>query len=161
MQSSTVPQRKIGQDNVSALGFGLMGMSAFYTHGDDPAEAEKKHLEVMTRAADLGNTFWDTSDIYGPFTNEELIGKWFKMTGRRKEIFLATKFAIFLDPETKSMKVRGDKEYVKSCIEGSLNPFLAALPTTTKNLAKIGRFFFQRSFGLCKKSFQVRIFFFW
>jgi len=120
MQYNTVPQRKIGKDNVSALGFGLMGMSAFYTHGDDPAEAEKKHLEVMTRAADLGQTFWDTSDIYGPFTNEELIGKWFKMTGRRKEIFLATKFAIFLDPETKQMKVRGDKEYVRSCIEGSL-----------------------------------------
>jgi aryl-alcohol dehydrogenase-like predicted oxidoreductase len=73
-----LPQRKIGTNNVPALGFGLMGMSAFYTHGEDPQEAEKKHLEVLTKAANDGETFWDTSDIYGPFTNEEVIGKWFR-----------------------------------------------------------------------------------
>jgi len=122
MQSDTsnVPKRKLGNDQVSAIGLGLMGMSAFYTHKEDPAEAEKKHLEIMTRAADMGQTFWDTSDIYGPFTNEELIGKWFKQTGRRKEIFLATKFAIYIDPNTKEMRVRGDKEYVREALEGSL-----------------------------------------
>ena len=93
MQSNNnqkLPQRKIGNDNVPAIGFGLMGMSAFYKHNESPEEAEKKHLEILTKAADMGETFWDTSDLYGPFTNEELVGKWFKLTGRRKEIFLAT-----------------------------------------------------------------------
>ena len=114
-----LPQRKIGGDNVPAIGFGLMGMSAFYVHGEDPVEAEKKHLELLTIAADRGETFWDTSDIYGPFTNEELIGKWFKQTGRRKEIFLATKFGASFGPN-KEIIVRGKKEYVRQAIEGSL-----------------------------------------
>jgi len=112
--------RKIGTDLVSPLGLGLMGMTYSYTFKEDPIEAEKKHLEVLTRAADLGQTFWDTADAYGPFTNEELIGKWFKLTGRRKEIFLATKFAFYKDPETKALKIKGDPDYVKQCIEGSL-----------------------------------------
>ena len=122
MQATTtkLPQRKIGNDNVPAIGMGTMGMSAFYTHKDDPVEAEKQHLEVLTRAADAGETFWDTSDIYGPHTNEELLGKWFKQTGRRNEIFLATKFGAYVDPATGARGVRGDKEYVRQCIEGSL-----------------------------------------
>jgi len=115
-----LPQRKLGNETVPALGFGLMGMSMAYKHTDDPEEAEKKHLELLTKAADAGMTFWDTSNIYGPFTNEELIGKWFKLTGRRKEIFLATKFGISYDPKTGQRVIRGDKEYVKECIEGSL-----------------------------------------
>jgi len=119
-QQDNTPQRKIGNDNVSALGLGCMGMNYGYTHGDDPVEAEKKHLEVLTRAADLGQTFWDTSDFYGPFTNEELIGKWFKQTGRRNEIFLATKFAFYIDPETQQFGVRGDREYIKQACEASL-----------------------------------------
>jgi len=120
MNTQSVQQRKIGNDNVAPLGLGCMGMSAGYTFKEDPAEAEKKHLEVLTRAADLGCTFWDTSDVYGPFTNEELIGKWFKQTGRRKEIFLATKFSLYFNPETKSLDVRGDPEYVKQACEASL-----------------------------------------
>jgi len=76
-------------------------------------------MEVLTKAADLGLTFWDTSDIYGPFRNEELLGRWFQKTGRRKEIFLATKFGIGRD-ESGNRFVRGDKEYVRKCIEGSL-----------------------------------------
>ena len=121
-KSSThkLPQRKIGNDTVPAIGLGLMGMSSFYKHNEDPAEAERKHLEVLTRAADLGETFWDTSDIYGPFTNEELIGKWFKQTGRRKEIFLATKFGVTLDQKTRQVTARGDREYIRQAIEGSL-----------------------------------------
>ena len=65
-------------------------MSFAYTSygGYDDEESAK----VLTKAADMGITFWDTSDVYGPHTNEKLIGKWFKDTGRRKEIFLATKF---------------------------------------------------------------------
>jgi len=118
-QKQTLPHRKLGNSTVAAIGLGCMGMSAFYLHNDDPATAEQKHLDLLTRAADLGETFWDTSDIYGPFTNEELIGKWFKQTGRRKEIFLATKFGIFA--EGGQVKVRGDKEYIRKAIEGSLS----------------------------------------
>jgi len=122
-QQTSIPKRKLGNTGaeVSALGLGCMGMS-FQHHckKTDPAEVERQNLEVLTRAADLGQTFWDTSDIYGPFTNEELIGKWFKMTGRRKEIFLATKFGITVDLKTWQVGTRGDKEYVRQCIEASL-----------------------------------------
>ena len=114
-----LPQRKIENDSVPAIGFGLMGMSAFYKHNQDPEEAEKQHLEVLTRAADMGETFWDTSDMYGPYTNEELIGRWFKLTGRRKEIFLATKFGVVVNADG-SRGARGDREYIRQSIEGSL-----------------------------------------
>jgi aryl-alcohol dehydrogenase-like predicted oxidoreductase len=84
------PQRKIGDDDVSAQGLGCMGMSFSYTSfgGFD----NEQSYTVLTKAADLGITLWDTSDVYGPHTNEQLIGKWFKETGRRKEIFLCSKF---------------------------------------------------------------------
>jgi aryl-alcohol dehydrogenase-like predicted oxidoreductase len=110
------PQRTIGTDKVSAQGLGCMGMSFGYTSFggyDDKASAE-----VLTKAADLGITFWDTSDIYGPYTNEQLIGKWFKDTGRRDEIFLATKFANKF--EDGKMVVRGDAAYVKQACAASL-----------------------------------------
>lgn len=81
---------------------------------DDRASAD-----VLTHAADLGVNFWDTSDIYGPHTNEQLIGKWFKDTGRRKEIFLASKFGNLRDAEGKPT-VRGDREYVKEACLASL-----------------------------------------
>ncbi|KAI3397239.1 hypothetical protein diail_11118 [Diaporthe ilicicola] len=111
------PTRKIGDDNVSAIGLGCMGMSFGYTSfgGYD----DKESLNVLTRSADLGILFWDTSDVYGPHTNEKLIGKWFKETGRRKEIFLATKFANFIDSSGK-MVVRGDAPYVKEACAASL-----------------------------------------
>lgn len=110
------PQRKIGDTNVSAQGLGCMGMSFGYTSfgGYD----DKESSETLTRAADLGITFWDTSDIYGPYTNEKLIGKWFKDTGRRGEIFLATKFANKF--EDGKMVVRGDAAYVKEACAASL-----------------------------------------
>jgi aryl-alcohol dehydrogenase-like predicted oxidoreductase len=118
--TNKLPQRKLGKETVSALGFGAMSMSGTYKFTEDPIEAEKKHLEILTRAADAGQTFWDTSDMYGPFTNEELIGKWFKMTGRRKEIFLATKYGITIDFSTGVVGARGDREYIRLSIEGSL-----------------------------------------
>jgi len=117
---SSLSQKPLGDTTVAALGFGLMGMSHGYKHGDAPEAAEQKHLELMTQAADAGATFWGTSDIYGPFTNEELVGKWFKQTGRRKEIFLATKFGNLNDPQTGQRVIRGDREYVKQAIEASL-----------------------------------------
>lgn len=79
---------------------------------------DEESLQVLTRAADLGITFWDTSDIYGPFTNEILIGRWFKETGRRDEIFLATKFASkIVDGK---LAVDGTPEYVKQAFKDSL-----------------------------------------
>ena len=95
-----------------------MGMSFGYTSFggyDDKASAD-----VLTRAADLGITCWDTSDVYGPHTNERLIGKWFKDTGRRKEIFLASKFGNLRDKDGKPT-VRGDKAWVKQACNDSLD----------------------------------------
>ncbi|EME77718.1 uncharacterized protein MYCFIDRAFT_89162 [Pseudocercospora fijiensis CIRAD86] len=115
--SSKYPQRKLGDDYVSAQGLGCMGMSFAYTSygGYDDEES----LKVLTAAADRGITFWDTSDIYGPHTNEKLIGKWFRETGRRKEIFLATKFGNLRNADG-SATVRGDAAYVKEACNGSL-----------------------------------------
>ncbi|TKA27094.1 hypothetical protein B0A54_17038 [Friedmanniomyces endolithicus] len=117
MSSQKYPTRKLGGEDVSAIGLGCMGMSFAYTSFggyDDKASAE-----VLTKAADIGMTFWDTSDIYGPHTNEKLIGKWFKDTGRRKEIFLASKFGNLRDAQG-NPTVRGDKEYVKKACHDSL-----------------------------------------
>ncbi|KAF2481842.1 aldo-keto reductase [Neohortaea acidophila] len=111
------PQRKIGNDNVSAEGLGCMGMSFAYTSfgGYDNEQSYK----VLTKAADLGVNLWDTSDIYGPHTNEQLIGKWFKETGRRDEIFLCTKFGnLRIDGKP---AVRGDFDYVKEACQASLD----------------------------------------
>jgi aryl-alcohol dehydrogenase-like predicted oxidoreductase len=95
-----------------------MGMTQAYTsfggYNDDES------LRVLTRAADLGITFWDTSDIYGPQTNERLIGRWFKETGRRDEIFLCTKFGNLYGGGGRTGGIRGDREYVKQACEKSL-----------------------------------------
>lgn len=111
------PQRQIGDDKVSAQGLGCMGMSFGYTSYGGYNDEES--LKVLTKAADMGITFWDTSDIYGPHTNEKLIGKWFKETGRRKEIFLASKFGNLRTPDGK-LQVRGDKEWVHQACKESL-----------------------------------------
>src|SRR4051812_20120615 len=115
--NNKLPQRKIGNDSVPALGFGLMSLCGFYTENTE--EMEKNNLALLTQAADAGETFWDTSDLYGPYKSEELVGKWFKQTGRRSEIFLATKFGIVCSSDFK-MSVRGDKEYVREAFEASL-----------------------------------------
>ena len=111
--SPVLPKRRVGDDYVSAIGLGCMGMTHGYTSG---GYDEEESLRVLTRAADMGITFWDTSDAYGPFTNEELLGKWFQQTGRRDEIFLATKFGVAF-PE---MTVRGDTAYVRKACDDSL-----------------------------------------
>jgi len=82
------PTRKIGTDDVSAIGFGSMGISAYY----GAVESDEERFKVLDAAYERGCRFWDTANIYGD--SEELIGKWFKRTGKRNDIFLSTKFGI-------------------------------------------------------------------
>ena len=112
----TQKQRKLGNQGlvVSEQGLGCMGMSAFYGGRD-----EGESIATLNRAVELGITFFDTSDIYGPYTNEELLGRVFK--GRRNEIKLATKFGIMVDPNDPSVRgTNGRPEYVRQCCDASL-----------------------------------------
>ena len=99
---------------VSALGLGCMGMSEFYGAHDD-AES----IRLIHHALDVGLTFLDTADIYGPHTNEVLVGK--AIRGRRHEVFLATKFGIVRDPDDPSKRgLNGRPEYVRAACDASL-----------------------------------------
>lgn len=110
-----LPTRPLGRNGpqVTALGFGLMGLSAFY--GSVPSEAER--LKLLDRAYELGERNWDTADMYAD--SEDLVGKWFARTGKRDDIFLATKFGNYVDAEGNS-GVRSDGAYAKEAIEKSL-----------------------------------------
>lgn len=100
---------------VSAIGLGCMGMSAFYGGRQDDASA----IAVIHRALDAGVTFFDTADMYGPHTNEVLVGK--AIAGRREDVFLATKFGIQMDPDDPAKRgINGRPEYVLSACEASL-----------------------------------------
>ncbi|EWM13930.1 aldo/keto reductase [Kutzneria sp. 744] len=98
---------------VPAIGLGCMGMSEFYG-----SSSEAQNLRVLDRAADIGCTFWDTSDMYGPFTNEILLSKAIK--GRRDRITLATKFGVSRDTDGGWQGVSGRADYVKACCDASL-----------------------------------------
>jgi aryl-alcohol dehydrogenase-like predicted oxidoreductase len=99
--------------HVPAVGLGCMGMSEFYG-----ASSEAQNLQVLARAADLGCTFWDTSDMYGPFTNEILLSK--ALNGRRDKITLATKFGIARSVDGSWQGIKGSAAYVKECCDASL-----------------------------------------
>ncbi|KAG6853211.1 hypothetical protein C0991_006114 [Blastosporella zonata] len=107
-------KRNLGKNgpSVSAIGLGAMGMGNFYGPSDD-----KVSYETLTYAADRGMTFWDTADVYGH--SEELIGKWFSETGRRSEIFLATKFGAW-DVTKSERKANSKPSYITAEIQRSL-----------------------------------------
>lgn len=107
--------RKLGKNGpaISALGLGCMGMSEFYGPAD-----EAESIATIHRALDLGITYLDTADVYGPFKNEILVGG--AIRGRRKKVFLATKFGILRSEDPNYRGVSGRPEYVKKSCDASL-----------------------------------------
>lgn len=107
--------RQLGRNGptVSAVGLGCMGMSEFYGTPDD-----QESVKTIHRALEIGINFLDTADMYGPFTNEELVGR--AIRDRREDVILATKFGLVRSADPVARGVDGRPEYVRSACEGSL-----------------------------------------
>ena len=105
--------RKLGTLEVSAIGLGCMGMSEFYGTHDDA-----QSLDTIHRALDLGVNFLDTADMYGPFTNEKLVGRAIK--GRRASVVVATKFGNERNPDGSWVGINGRPDYVRAACDASL-----------------------------------------
>ena len=110
-----VGKRRLGREGpeVSAIGLGCMGMSEFYGSG-----SEEESIATIHHALDRGVTFLDTADMYGPFKNEELVGR--AIRDRRDDVFLATKFGNVRGAAGEFLGVKGDPDYVRSACEASL-----------------------------------------
>src|SRR3954465_13253523 len=112
--SVAMKTRRLGQNlEVSALGLGCMGMSEFYGTAD-----ESEAIGTIHRALELGITFLDTADMYGPFTNERLVGR--AIADRRDRVVLATKFGNERREDGSWVRINGTPEYVRSACEASL-----------------------------------------
>ncbi|KIX94351.1 uncharacterized protein Z520_10061 [Fonsecaea multimorphosa CBS 102226] len=112
-----LPTRQLGKNGpqVTALGFGAMGLSAYY----GTPKPDEERLALLDHVYASGELFWDSADIYKD--NEDLLGIWFKKNPeKRKDIFLATKFSLWIDPATGIRHTRNEPEYIKEAIEKSL-----------------------------------------
>jgi aryl-alcohol dehydrogenase-like predicted oxidoreductase len=105
--------RTLGSLTVSALGLGCMGMSEFYGHGE-----ENESIATIKAFLDAGGSLLDTADMYGPFTNEELVGR--AIAGRRDDVVLATKFGNERRPDGSWVGINGSPDYVRAACDASL-----------------------------------------